>query len=925
MTLLQPIWLLLLIPLIISLRVWKLPSHLLAGLRLAMLLLILLAMCGLAVKLPSRAGTLVVVADRSQSMPTDIEARQKESIDLIQSAMGRDFNLAVVSFGRVAAIEQAPQSGKFGGFVNQVHGDASDLNGAIEKAMSLIPPDAPGRVLLLSDGRWTGKDPSGVAAQAAARGIALDYRSMHRASTNDVAISHIDAPEIVTPGESFMLASWINAPVPSEISFELLRGNQRLAAGTQRVPSGLSRLIFRDKAAGPGTHQYTVRIAGTETDPVPENNRAKILVGIKGPRPILHITNASNSGLAHLLQAGGLDLKTDLPLAHRWSLDELSGYSAVLVENVLADEIGLRGMKNLAVWVKETGAGFMMTGGKGAYGPGGYFRSPLEPIMPVSMELRQEHRKLSLAIVVAMDRSGSMSVTVGSGRTKMQLANLATVGVFDMLSPMDEFGVLAVDSSPHIIANLAPVENQSHARSKILSIGSQGGGIFVYEALSAAAKMLLNAQAGTRHIILFADAADSEQPGRYRELLEECRKANITVSVVGLGTSSDVDAELLRDIARLGNGRIFFTENAEELPRLFAQDTFVVARSTFIDELTTVRTTAGMVSLTGKGYQIPSPIGGYNLCYIRPDANLAAVTIDEYKAPVVAAWQAGIGRVLCYTGEADGAHTGPIAAWKDVGSFLTSLVRWTAGETGNLPDGMLLTQKVKNGINIVQLHLDPERDGELFRELPSVKVLRGVVGETPSVDEIKLSWTSADMLGVDIPIHGSETVLTTVEIPGIGNVSLPPVCLPYSPEFKPAHTESGLETLKQLAKATSGKQRINLGEIWEDLPRQPRLISLQPWLLIAALLLLLLETLERRTGLLSMARGRRPVEVVSERIPRRDREVAQVVVPPSDEETAPSTPDELAEPKKPKITPDPDGIHDALNQARKRASGRTGR
>ena len=47
-----------------------------------------------------------------------------------------------------------------------------------------------------------------------------------------------------------------------------------------------------------------------------------------------------------------------------------------------------------------------------------------------------------------------------------------------------------------------------------------------------------------------------------------------------------------------------------------------------------------MASLAGRGYQIPSPIGGYNLCYIRPDANLAAVTVDEYKAPIVAAWQA---------------------------------------------------------------------------------------------------------------------------------------------------------------------------------------------------------------------------------------------------------------------------------------------
>ena len=390
----------------------------------------------------------------------------------------------------------------------------------------------------------------------------------------------------------------------------------------------------------------------------------------------------------------------------------------------------------------------------------------------------------------------------------------------------------------------------------------------------------------------------------------------------GWAQSSDVDAELLRDIARRGNGRIFFTKNPEELPRLFAQDTFVVARSTFIEELTTVRTTAGTVSLTGKGYQIPSPIGGYNLCYIRPDANLAAVTIDEYKAPVVAAWQAGIGRVLCYTGEADGAHTGPIAGWKDVGNFLTSLVRWTAGETGNLPDGMLLTQKVKNGINVVQLHLDPEREGELFRELPTVKVLRGVVGETPSVDETKLSWTSADTLAVDIRIHGSETVLTTVEIPGGGNISLPPVCLPYSPEFKPVHTESGVATMEQLSNATGGKQRINLSEIWDDLPRQPRLVSLQPWLLIAALLLLLFEILERRTGLLSVRHGRRFITAMSQRIPRREREVTRATAPPSQAETGQSTPEK---PEKPETPSDRDGMRDALSQARKRASGRTGR
>ncbi|MFN0084661.1 MAG: VWA domain-containing protein, partial [Blastocatellia bacterium] len=79
------------------------------------------------------------------------------------------------------------------------------------------------------------------------------------------------------------------------------------------------------------------------------------------------------------------------------------------------------------------------------------------------------------------------------------------------------------------------------------------------------AEMLLPAKAGTRHIILFADAADAEEPGQYQDLLRQCEQAGITVSVIGLGTPADVDAELLRDIAKRGNGRSFFTESAAEV------------------------------------------------------------------------------------------------------------------------------------------------------------------------------------------------------------------------------------------------------------------------------------------------------------------------------------------------------------------------
>ena len=113
-----------------------------------------------------------------------------------------------------------------------------------------------------------------------------------------------------------------------------------------------------------------------------------------------------------------------------------------------------------------------------------------------------------LAIVVALDRSGSMAAPASGGRNKLDLANIGTVQVLDLLTPNDELGVIAVDSSPHEIVPIDTVEKNAKMRGKILSIDSMGGGIFIYEALSAAARMILSAHAENRHIILFAIGED---------------------------------------------------------------------------------------------------------------------------------------------------------------------------------------------------------------------------------------------------------------------------------------------------------------------------------------------------------------------------------------------------------------------------------
>ena len=75
---------------------------------------------------------------------------------------------------------------------------------------------------------------------------------------------------------------------------------------------------------------------------------------------------------------------------------------------------------------------------------------------------------------------------------------------------------------------------------------------------------------GTRHIVLFADAADAEEPGDYQRLLATLKPLGITVSVIGLGSELDSDAAFLKDVAARGEGRIHFTASVDELKTIAA-------------------------------------------------------------------------------------------------------------------------------------------------------------------------------------------------------------------------------------------------------------------------------------------------------------------------------------------------------------------
>ena len=66
--------------------------------------------------------------------------------------------------------------------------------------------------------------------------------------------------------------------------------------------------------------------------------------------------------------------------------------------------------------MQELGGGLVMLGGDQAFGLGGYYKTTIEEILPVRSDFEKEKEKPSLAMVLVIDKSGSM------GGVKIEMA-----------------------------------------------------------------------------------------------------------------------------------------------------------------------------------------------------------------------------------------------------------------------------------------------------------------------------------------------------------------------------------------------------------------------------------------------------------------------------------------------------------------------
>ncbi len=814
--------------------------HLERPLRASCLLLAVLLLADPRIRQQGDGLDLWVLVDQSDSGWEDLAPRLAELETILEKSRASDDRIFYVDFADEAVTRGALLRSGTAEFAGKR--TATRLASAISHSLAQMPADRAARILAITDGFST--EPLDRAMEKLVeKEVALDLRLPPRSNAEDYSVAAFRLPRRVQAREGLLAEVVVKGASDAKVPLEILRDGKPIGTREVDVRGGRGRVRFADRLAGAGAHRYAVRIL-PDRDAIAGNNTAEQWIEVQGGGRIVLVTAYEDPPLATALRGQGLDVEvvSDLASAH---VGLLSGAKAVILDNVPAYKLDPGFMKGLEFFVTAQGGGLAMIGGKFSFASGGWFGSSVEPLLPVSMELKQEHRKLAVAMAIVMDRSGSMAMTApGTTQTKMALADEGAARAIELLGDNDLVALIPVDSAAHPLSDapLAVGPNRAKLVAAARSVASEGGGIFCYTGLLKAWEMLKKTPVGQRHVILFADAADAEEPGDYENLLAEMVKAKCTVSVIGLGSDQDPDADFLKDIAKRGNGRIFFNADAKELPALFEMETATIARSAFLDKPVGVKGTPGWAEVAAAPINWLPQVDGYNLTYLKPRAAQAAVSSDEYAAPLVAFWRRGTGRVAAVMFPLGGDFSEMTRGWDGYGGMVQSLARWLAGPSR--PPGIGMQSRVDGTQVQFDLFYDDTDESWADRvatDPPELTVSRGQGGEATFIPWERLA---PGHFAAAVDAAEFEYIRGAVRL-GDTALAVGPVNVSSNPEW--AFDRSRIEELLAVSSQSGGVERVDLSDVWKA-PRPAAWRGLRRWILPTLLIAILLEALATQVG-----------------------------------------------------------------------------
>jgi Ca-activated chloride channel family protein len=539
----------------------------------------------------------------------------------------------------------------------------TNIENAIDSAIRSFAPHHLKRLVLLSDGNENSGRMMNMLSRLKSEGIHV-YTVPSQARTNrDVWVENILAPSEVTAEELFPLEAHVYSQTETSAQVEVKNGDKVLGTKHVQLVRGLNRVAFEASIkdeAGPTLVEAEVKSAN---DPFPENNKFRSSIVVQGRPKILYVESHAQSAryLQTALTTEGLSIKTVDPSMIPNSLEELDAYDAILLSDVARNSLNDQQMKMLATYVRDLGGGFILAGGENNYGEGGYSKTAIEEVLPVTFETKKE-KPDSVAMIVVLDKSGSM------GGQKIEMTKEAAKAPLALLKDTDTFGVVAFDYNFYWPVKFQTVANRS-AITQAISTIIAGGETNIYPALREAYIQLAGATSQVKHVILLSDGRSL--PDDFEGLTKKMAEGKITVSTVAVGNGAD--RELLSQIANWGHGRTYYLEDPNAVPQIFTEETELATGKTLREESFKPVVKKNVEAFKGIDFDAAPPLLGYVATKSKDTSEV--LLESKRKDPILARWQYGLGKTAAFLSDLKDRWAVDWLRWNGYPKFWSQLVR----------------------------------------------------------------------------------------------------------------------------------------------------------------------------------------------------------------------------------------------------------
>lgn len=801
-----------------------------AVIRTAIAALIILAICRATVMQSGRQVFAVFAVDESLSV--DSKAGSARAAEFINKATARvaEDRWKVVRFASTpTAPDDDTSRGKW-----QL---GSNPEAALRIAQATVPAGSIPHIILMTDGNQTQGD---AASAVAGMGGRVSTVLLPSRSDPEIQVSEVRTPGQVAEGEPFEVEVVVDANHDDTAVVEVYNGDFRVISESKHINAGENVFRFTQQTSAATEISARVRRAADTSDEsfrdtIADNNRAAGLVFTRGKPKVLFIDRIPQQArnLEWAMQEEGIVVETRPPSGMPTTMAELQRFDVLVLSSIPAPDLDADQMEMIRRYVSDLGGGLIMLGSDNSFGLGGYYRTVIDDVLPVHSDFQKEKEKPGLGMVLVIDKSGSM------GGQKIALAREAARAAVELLSPKDFIGVIAFDGSSFWVSEMRPASQKTAVMDRIASIEA-GGGTTMYPAMEEAFRALQSTETRLKHVIILSDGYST--PGDFEGLTQQMAAAHMTVSTVGIG---DADQAMLEQIARLGDGRYYFSKDPTSIPQIFARETMTAGKSAIHEEPflpLQVRATSVLKDIDFE--EAPFLLGHV---MTRPKATGEIILTTEQGDPLLAWWRYGLGMSVAFTSDAQSRWAAEWLTWDGFNRFWAQTIRHCMRRSDMKNFGLQI-ERQHDRCTVIIDSLRP--DGEFVNGAETRLTL---IPEDQPAQSVPVQQTAPGRYEAQFASPAAAGTWHLQVTQSINGTSLfqqsRGFVTGYHPEYrmKPENTE----LLKSIAEQSGGTWNPEAESVFKPGPRESALTVTELWplLLIVAMVLFAVDVAVRRLDL----------------------------------------------------------------------------